>query len=86
MARGFRDEDAPVRPRNTRTVVLSDAVCLRESERAIYVRALDTCFWVPNSVVHDDSEVYRASDTGKLVLMEWWVRQQPWHGKAGIEL
>lgn len=85
MTRGYLEDDSP-RPRNTRTIAVEGAVCLRESRKAIYVRALGALFWVPQSVIHDDSEVYRANDAGRLVLMEWWVRQQVWAGKAGIEL
>ena len=34
--------------------------------------------WIPKSVIHDDSEVYRESDTtpGKLVLKGWWARKE----------
>ena len=34
--------------------------------------------WVPYSTVHDDSEVYREGDVGKLVLKTWWVERQGW--------
>jgi hypothetical protein len=85
MARGYLSEDAPARVRDECTVAIDGAKCLRESKRAIFVRALDQTFWVPQSVVHADSEVYRENDEGNLVLMQWWVRQQPWKRKAGLE-
>lgn len=31
--------------------------------------------WVPQSVIHDDSEVWRKGDEGVLVLCEWWVAE-----------
>ena len=32
----------------------------------------DKQFWVPKSVVHDDSEAWKKGDTGKLVVKAWW--------------
>lgn len=36
--------------------------------------------WIPKSVVHDDSEVYDASEhnAGKLVVFKWFARKQEW--------
>ena len=87
MARGYL-EDEPVRAGNTSTITLERVRCLRESKFAIYVRREASAheavvgprrFWVPSSVVHDDSEVYKEKDFGKLIIKEWWAR------KEGIE-
>lgn len=32
-------------------------------------------FWVPKSVVHDDSEAYKKDDAGKLVVKYWWAEK-----------
>lgn len=34
--------------------------------------------WIPQTVVHDDSEVWRQGDSGKLVVMRWFARKQGW--------
>lgn len=34
--------------------------------------------WVPYSVLHSDSEVYREGDVGTLILKTWWVEKQGW--------
>jgi hypothetical protein len=35
----------------------------------------DRVFFVPYSVVHDDSEVFKQGDVGKLVIQTWWAEQ-----------
>lgn len=32
-------------------------------------------FWIPKSVVHDDSEAWKKGDTGKLVVKKWWAEK-----------
>jgi len=34
--------------------------------------------WVPSSQIHDDSEVYRDGDHGKLVITRWIAEQKGW--------
>lgn len=47
-----------------------------ESEKAIKVTNEDDSFWVPKSVVHDDSEVWKNEDEGKLVVKQWWAEKE----------
>ncbi len=57
--------------------------CLRESDKAIYVvipavpggRAAWSG-WIPQSQVHDDSEVWRERDHGELVVSRWIAEQK----------
>lgn len=35
-------------------------------------------FWVPQSVIHDDSEVFKKGDEGKLVVMMSWAEKEKW--------
>ena len=44
-----------------------------ETLQAILVVVDDTRYWIPKTVLHDDSEVYRNGTEGRLVLQEWWV-------------
>ena len=32
--------------------------------------------WVPQSVIHEDSEVWEAGQEGKLVLARWWAEKE----------
>ncbi len=32
-------------------------------------------FWVPKSCVHDDSEIWKKEDSGKLVVKSWWAEK-----------
>lgn len=53
---------------------LGDATCLAETDKAIKVKLDDEEFWVPKSVVHDDSEVYSLKNgAGSLVVKQWWA-------------
>lgn len=40
--------------------------------------------WIPQNVIHDDSEVWRKGDEGVLVLQEWWVAET-WLGDEDEE-
>lgn len=35
----------------------------------------DDSFWVPKSVVHDDSEVYDEEHEGELLVQSWWAEK-----------
>lgn len=34
--------------------------------------------WIPQSAVHDDSEIWRGGDRGKLVVCAWFARRRRW--------
>jgi len=55
-------------------------VCVGESTAALKLRVSGTgrTFWVPKSVVHDDSEVYKDGSSGKLVVQEWFAEKEGW--------
>lgn len=58
-------------------ISLGHARCTAVSPEAIMVTLADgKQLWVPQSQVHDDSEVYRKGDSGKLVVTEWWAQQR----------
>lgn len=52
---------------------------VRATEKAILVEVSELEgeeFWVPQSVVHDDSEVWKVGDEGTLVVEYWWARKK----------
>ena len=52
---------------------IEDVVCILETKDAVLCRleATGKEFWVPKSLISDDSEVYKLGTDGKLVIPEW---------------
>ena len=67
--------DGCLKMANEGTVEFEDAVCVGQSAKAIQVRLADrqSPIWIPQSLVHDDSEVYKQGQKGTLVLPEWFA-------------
>lgn len=72
--RGFTDEDEPRKSRDKTPCTLGHAVGLRATAMAVLVRRGGRELWIPQSCIHEDSEVYGEGHTGKLVVFEWWAR------------
>ena len=47
--------------------------CVDETDLAIKLDLLDTYFWVPKSMIHGDSEVWEANQSGELKVVTWWA-------------
>lgn len=59
------------------SVSFKNVRCTRESAKAILcVGPTGKERWIPSSVVHDDSEVYRLNDFGTLVVQRWWAEKE----------
>jgi len=55
---------------------LGDGKIIRETDKALLIRANDKDIWVPKSVVHDDSEVFdMENDEGTVVVKRWWAEK-----------
>ena len=56
---------------------LGDGECVQEGPKAIRV-ALETGedIWIPKSLVHDDSEVWKEGQEGDVVVAEWWAEKE----------
>lgn len=70
LARDDDDDDTKVS--------LGQAKIIATTDKAIRVE-LDTThtLWVPESVIHDDSEVFKGCDgAGDLVVKAWWAEKQ----------
>lgn len=60
-----------------KAISLGYAECIAETEKAIKVQREDGSeFWIPKSVVHDNSEVYADGHDGDLVVAEWFAQKQ----------
>lgn len=53
-----------------------DATAKRETPKALLVEVEGEEKWVPKSLIHDDSEVYREGDAGTLVVPLWWAEKE----------
>ena len=48
--------------------------CIKETKGALLVQFRDgEEKWIPKSVIHDDSEVYKLDTDGDVVVQEWWA-------------
>jgi hypothetical protein len=62
-----RDED---------TVRFEDVTCTHATPKAILVTIDGEQHWLPQSQVHDDSEVYKKGDHGTLIITRWIAQQR----------
>jgi hypothetical protein len=69
--RTIRDEDE-----TSEQVELPNAKCIGATDKAIRVEVNDRVFWIPQSQVTADSEVYRIGDEGTLVVTGWFARKE----------
>lgn len=57
-------------------VTIAGAVCVVQREQAIQVLIEGERHWIPQSVVHEDSEVWQHGQTGKLIVHKWFARRE----------
>ena len=57
-------------------VEFEDVLCKAASPKAILVVIEGTEYWIPQSQVDDDSEVWAKGDEGTLVITEWIAMQK----------
>lgn len=59
---------------------VEDARCIRDSGKAILVEApdFDEPEWIPQSMVDEDSEVYKLGTEGKLIVADWFAEKKGW--------
>lgn len=62
------------------TFKIEKAKCIQERPKAILVEApiWPQAMWIPQSQVHDNSEVWKEGDTGRLVVSLWFAEQRGW--------
>ena len=60
--------------------VIETCEVVADSGKAICVESpnFDKPEWIPQSQVHEDSEVWKVGDVGDLVVTGWWARKQGW--------
>ena len=58
------------------TCRFEDVLCTYQTQKAIKVTIEDEEHWIPQSQVHDDSEVYKVGQRGTLVITRWIAQQR----------
>jgi len=59
-------------------VVIEHAIGIRlsTSKLALLVAVDGKSVWIPQSMIHDDSEVYKGDTAGTLIVPEWLAREK----------
>lgn len=57
-------------------VFIGEAVCLNASPKAIRVSIGGQARWIPQSCVHDDSEVWKPGQQGRLIVLAWFAEKE----------
>jgi hypothetical protein len=55
---------------------IDDVICVKSTEKAILVDVAGEEFWIPQSQVTEDSEVWQEGDEGTLVVTDWIAREK----------
>lgn len=58
---------------------LDDCTIVRETDKAILVRIGDQDdneVWIPKSQIHDDSDIWKEGESGRLIITEWIAKQK----------
>lgn len=50
------------------------AIC--DTDAAVLVDVEGTEVWIPKSLIHEDSEVYKADTDGELIIPEWLATEK----------
>lgn len=61
---------------NPSLVTIADVEVKFETERALLVLIAEDEYWIPKSVIHDDSEVYEMGTSGDLVIPLWFAQKE----------
>lgn len=62
------------------TFTIENCSVIASTEKAILVESdnLDEETWIPKSVIHDNSEVYKNNTTGNLIVSDWFAKKKGW--------
>lgn len=60
-------------PPHDECVEFESVRCISQTQKAILVRIDDKEHWIPQTMIDDDSEVWRKGDEGTLVIREWFA-------------
>jgi len=61
--------------KDSNAVIFEDAKCKHATDVAILVSIDGDDYWVPSSMVHDDSEVFEKGHEGNLIITKWIAKK-----------
>ncbi|OHD23869.1 MAG: hypothetical protein A2Y38_17420 [Spirochaetes bacterium GWB1_59_5] len=57
-------------------VAIEDVTVIKQTDKALLVDVDGTQHWIPQSQIHDNSEVYKAGTEGILIITDWIAKQR----------
>jgi len=60
--------------------IIENAVIIKDTGKAILVEApdFDEPEWIPQSMVHSDSEIWKEDEEGTLIIKGHWAEAKGW--------
>ena len=58
---------------------IEHAMIVKDSGKALLVEAptlRDEGHWIPQSCVHEDSEIWKEGEVGTIGIVEWWAEKE----------
>lgn len=68
-------EGAPVSDEDEATHTIPNAFCSWHGDKVVRIESAEYTGFVPQSVIHDDSEVFEKGHRGKLIVKGWWAER-----------
>jgi hypothetical protein len=62
-------------PEFAEKVRFEDARAIKATDKALWVEIDGDRYWVPQSQIDDDSDVWKPGQSGTLVVSEWWAEK-----------
>lgn len=59
-----------------RPAAIENVVALRATEKALLCEVDGKQVWIPQKLIHDDSEVWKPGDEGELVIPMWLAEEK----------
>ena len=62
------------------TYLLVDIQVITQTGKAVLVRSMEFNdeFWIPQSQIHEDSDVWKTGQEGDMLVTEWLAIQKGW--------
>lgn len=69
-----------MRDKNPDELLIENCFIIHETEKAVLIECdfFDENQWVPKSVIHDNSEIWRDGQCGDLTIKLWFAEKQDW--------
>ena len=76
ISRGILDETPARAHSNDMVTFIASAIRMSSSGLALLCRIHEREYWIPISLIDDDSEVYKPGNSGKLMIKAWFAEKE----------